>query len=135
LREVTHEYKRRNRYIQKVNEVLGFRYSQRNRPAPRTVNDLKEAIENLLILDLPERFETAEQVSLHHALFRVNELYNRVDFANLELEDASNRHAILHGVAEGYGELVSVKLFCAVQLVHEIVDAFRKQSSAGSEPE
>jgi hypothetical protein len=128
LREVTHEHKEDVQYIQKVNEALGFRYGRRNPPAAHTVEDLKKSIEELLILDLPERFQEAERISLQHALFRVNELYNRVDFADLEFADSANRHAILHGVAKNYGELVSVKLFCAVQLVHEIVDAYTKST-------
>ncbi len=126
LRDETREYGDDARYIQKVNEALGFRYSRRNPPAAPTVEDLEEAIEDLLTLDFPERYREAERISLQHALFRVNELYNRIDFADLEFLDSANRHAILHGVAKDYGELASVKLFCAVQLVHEIVDAYRE---------
>ncbi len=76
-------------------------------------------------MDISERYRAAERISLQHALFRVNELYNRVDFApDLDAADSANRHAVLHGVAKNYGELASVKLFCAVQLVHEIADAY-----------
>ena len=93
-------------------------------PAAPTVKDLEESIEELLNLDPPERYREAQRISLQHAIFRVNELYNRVDFADLHFADSANRHAILHGVVKDYGELASVKLFCAVQLVHEIVGAY-----------
>ncbi len=36
--------------------------------------------------------------------------------------------AILHGVFKDFSEVASVKLFCAVQLVHEIVDGYREAS-------
>jgi hypothetical protein len=128
LREATGEYRNGPPlYIQRVNDALGFgTYSRSTPPAAPSVEDLKGAIEELLTLDFPERYERAERISLQHALFRVNELYNRVDFADLRDADSANRHAILHGVAEDYGELASVKLFCAVQLVHEIVDGYRE---------
>lgn len=128
LREATGEYgDGPPLYMWKVNEALDFgKYSRKKPPAAPSVTDLKAAIEELLTLDIHERYERAEQIELQHALFRVNELYNSVDFADLQHADSANRNAILHGVAKDYGELASVKLFCAVQLVHEIVDGYRK---------
>lgn len=109
-----------------MNEALDFEYDRREPTSPPTVEDLENALDGLLDEDLWDRRETAKRISLQHALLRVNELYNRVDFSDFSSADSANRHAILHGVARDYGELASVKLFCAVQLVHEIVDAYRE---------
>ena len=126
LREVTGEYAEDNSYIQKVNDALGFGlYRRKTGRAAPSVEDLKGEIEELLNLDVHERYERAERIELQHALLRVNELYNKVEFADLKGADSANRHAILHGVAKDYGEMVSAKLFCAVQLVHEIVKGYR----------
>lgn len=127
LRDETHEYERGNHYIQKVNKTLGFSYSPEKTPS---VGELEGAIEDLITLDLPERYEKAEQIETQHALFRVNELYNSGDFGDSQFVNSTNRHAIVHGVAEDFSELASIKLFCAVQLVHEIVDAYREATNA-----
>ena len=105
------KYENNNRWIQKVNETLNFHYRPKSPPAAPTTEDLEEAINELLNRDLWDRYETAEQVSLEHALFRVNELYNHGEFSDPEFVNSTNRHAILHGVSEDFGELTSVKLF------------------------
>jgi hypothetical protein len=56
----------------------------------------------------------------------VNELYNHGEFDDPKFVNTADRHAILHGVSENPSELTSIKLFCAVQLVHEIAFAYRK---------
>lgn len=84
----------------------------------------------MLNRDLWDRYDTVEQMSLQHALFRVNELYNNGEFSDPEFVNSTNRHAILHGVSEDFGELTSTKLFCAVQLVHEVVIAYREEAES-----
>jgi hypothetical protein len=63
----------------------------------------------------------------------VNELYKSGDFNDPEFVNSTNRHAIVHGVAEDFGELESMKLFCAIELVHEIVVAYRAALGSSSE--
>lgn len=130
LRQETNEYGRGTAFIKKVNEALNFEYDAANPPAAPTSEDLEEAIDYMLNRNLWERYDTAEQVSLEHALFRVNELYNHGEFSDPEFVKSTNRHAILHGVSEHFGELMSIKLFCAVQLVHEIVLAYREATES-----
>lgn len=125
LRQETGEYGRGNAWIHKVNDTLEVEYEAAN---PPTSEDLELAVDEMLNQDLWERYATAEQVALEHALFRVNELYNNGRFSDPEFVNSTNRHAILHGVSENFGELTSVKLFCAVQLIHEIVLAYRQAS-------
>ncbi len=132
LREVPNEYGEDVSYIQKVNEALGFSYARRHPPSPPTREELEGALDALSGQPIWDRHDTAERISLQHALFRVNELYNRVEFSNLGAGDSGNRHAVLHGVATDYGELDSLKLFCAVQLVHEIVDGYKAAIDAES---
>lgn len=126
LRDETNEYEGNPRYIQKINEALGFVYSRRHPPAPPSVEDLERALGDLSNLGMSERYREAERISLEHALYRVNELYNSGDFWNPEFVKQTNRHAIVHGVSQDFTEIHSVKLFCAVQLVHEIADGYRK---------
>lgn len=126
LRHETGEHGRGNKWMKKVNETLGFEYDHSSPPANPTEKDLEEAVEELLTQGLPEPHEKVEQISLEHALLRVNELYNHGDFSDPEFVNSTNRHAILHGVSEGFGEVESTKLFCAVELVHGIVLAYRR---------
>lgn len=132
LRHETGEYGRRNRWMKKVNETLGFEYNNSSPPAISTEKDLEEAVEELLTQALPEPHEKVERISLEHALFRVNELYNNGDFSDPEFVNSTNRHAILHGVSEGFGEVESTKLFCAVELAHGIVLAYRRACGGDS---
>jgi hypothetical protein len=125
LRQETKEYGRGNTFIKRVNVALGFQYDHVKPPAAPSVKDLEKAVDEMLGRDLWERYEAAEQVSLELGLFRVNELYNNGEFSDPEFVNSTNRHAILHGVSEDFGELASVKLFCAVQLVHEMLLAYR----------
>ena len=133
LRDETNEYEHDARYIQKINEALGFRYSRREPPVPPSIEDLERALDDLLALGTTERYREAERISLEHALFRVNELYNNGKFWNPDFVKQTNRHAIVHGVSRDFTELHSVKLFCAVQLVHEIVDGYREATGEAEE--
>ena len=133
LRDETNEYEPDARYIQKINEALGFRYNRREPPAPPSIEDLERTLDDLLALDVPERYREAERISLEHALFRVNELYNNGKFWNPDFVKQTNRHAIVHGVSQDFTELHSVKLFCTVQLVHEIVDGYREATGEAEE--
>lgn len=114
--------------INPVNKALGFSYKRSEPPTPPpTAADLEERLKKLLDQDVLARYETAERVSLEHALHRVNELYRYVDFSDPQRVHSVNRHAILHGVYEDFDEVTSIKLFCAVELVHEVVIAYREE--------
>ncbi len=114
-------------YMREVNKMLGFHYNRKPpSPAP-TLQDYEKALEDLQTLDLPERWQKAEQFELHHALFRVNELYNYVDFQIPKFANSTNRNAIAHGVFRDFNERTSIKLFCSMQLAHEIMVAYREK--------
>ena len=112
-------------WLGEVNRALEF-----DPKAPPSSEDLEEVVSGLPTMDIPDRWRTVERVSLEHALLRVNELYKGGDFDNPEFANSTNRHAISHGVAQDFTELISVKLFCAVELAHEVVVAYR----AATEP-
>jgi hypothetical protein len=130
LRDETGEYGGGNDYIYRINTTLGFTYYRKTPPSAPSVEDLNNAIDRLLELDFIRGHEEAQRISLEHALFRVNALYDHGDFSDPEFVNSTNRHAILHGVASDFSEVHSLKLFCAVQLVHEIVDAYREAIEA-----
>lgn len=133
LRDISGEYDNDSQYMWKMNRALNFSYDRREPPPPATtVKELENALDSLLDHDFQDRHEIADRISLRHALLRVNELYAHVNFANLEFVDPANRHVILHGVAKDFSELASTKLFCAVQLVHEIALAY--EEATGREP-
>lgn len=60
----------------------------------------------------------------------MNELYRYVNFSDLQYVRSANRHAILHGVYDNFDEVTSIKLFCAVELVHEVVNAYREATES-----
>jgi hypothetical protein len=135
LRYETGEYGRGNKWLKKLNRILGFEYNHAEPPAAVTAEDLAQAIEDLGTENLPERFATVEKVDLHHALWRVNELYNNGDFTDPDFINSTNRHGILHGVSENLGELDSMKLFCAVELSYRVVIAYRERVEPITDPD
>lgn len=130
LRQETRYYGRGTVWREKVNDVFEFEYHPESLP---TSEDLEAAVSELLAMNIPDRWRTADRISLWHALLRLNELHKSGDFNDSEFVNSTNRHAIVHGVAENFGELESMKLFCAVELVHEIVVAYRAATGSGSE--
>ncbi|MDP9437379.1 MAG: hypothetical protein M3P49_01300, partial [Actinomycetota bacterium] len=127
LRDISGEYDNNSQYMWKINGALNFSYDRREPPPPATtVKDLEVALDSLLDQDFRDRHEIADRISLRHALLRVNELYEHVNFADLEFVDPANRHVILHGVGRDFSELASTKLFCAVQLVHDVALAYEE---------
>lgn len=130
LRQETQEYGRSKEWLKRVNGAFGFEYDPKSLPS---TEDLEAAVPELLAMDIPDRWQAADTISLRHALLRLNELHKSGDFDNPEFVNSTNRHAIVHGVAEDFGELESVKLFCAVELVHEIVVAYRAATESGAE--
>jgi hypothetical protein len=126
LREETGEYGNNSNYMWTINRALNLNYDRQTPPASPSVEALEDSLEKLRTMDLRARYQEAERISQEHALFRVNELYNWGDFSKPEFVTSTNRHAIVHGVFKDFSEIASLKLFCAVQLVHEIVDGYRE---------
>jgi hypothetical protein len=126
LRYETGEYSPGTKWIKKLNKALDFEYDRSEPPPAPTAEDFGRAIDELRTKGWVDRYHTAERVSLRLALLRVNELYNDADFSAPQPVNATNRHAIAHGVSGNFSEVTSIKLFCAVQLVHEIVLAYQE---------
>jgi hypothetical protein len=59
----------------------------------------------------------------------MQELFDRVDFADPRSSSVVNRHVILHGVFRSYGEAESLKLFLVLDLMHEAVGMYEEVSS------
>lgn len=133
LRQETQEYGRGKAWLEKVNEAFELEYDPKSLP---TTEDLEAAVSEVVTMNIPDRWQAADRISLRHALLRLNDLYKSGDFEDPEFVNSTNRHAIVHGVAEDFGELESVKLFCAVELVHEVVVAYRAAlAPEGSTPD
>lgn len=128
LRKETGDLKSQNDWIYSINRALGYSYERREPPPWPTQEDVENALAEAKHLDFAGRHELAERASLEHALHRVNELYNRVEFDSLDPASPTNRHAILHGVSEHYDEIDSLKVFCAIELMHEVVAAYREST-------
>lgn len=95
LRYEAEEYGRGTAWIRKVNATLNFEYDPARPPAAPTAEDLEKAINEMLGENPLLRCRTSERVSLEHALYRVNELYNHGEFSDPEFVNSTNRHAIL----------------------------------------
>jgi hypothetical protein len=127
LRQETQEYGRNKAWLQKVNEAFEFQYDPNWFPSPE---DLEAAVSELLAMNIPDCWQAADKISLRHALLRLNDLYRSGDFDDPDFLASTNRHTIVHGVADNFGQLESTKLFCAVELVHEVVGAYRATGTA-----
>jgi len=76
-----------------------------------------------------KRFSDVEEARKHFTLIRIQELFDRKDFANPESSSTVNRHVIVHGVFRNFEEFESLKLFFVLDLLHEAVGLYREAAS------
>ena len=60
---------------------------------------------------------------------RIEELFDKKDFADPKSLSTVNRHVILHGVTRNFGELDSMRLFFLLDLLHEAIGFYREAAS------
>lgn len=124
LRDLTEEYGRNRRWIERFNEAFGFRYDPRRPPPPP---NLEEQMTRFMSFSAPERYEATEEMRRRFALLRINELYDHGDLSDPQFASSVKRHAILHGVFTGYGELESLRLFFLLELLHDAVSEYEER--------
>ncbi len=124
LRDLTREYGRRRRWLERFNDVFGFEYDPQRPPPPP---DLKEEMLRFGTLPAPERYEAAEEMRRRFTLRRINELYDNGDLSDPEYASSVRRHAILHGVFGSFGELESLRLFFLLELLHDAVSEYEER--------
>ncbi len=124
LRDLTREYGEGRRWIRRFNEAFGFDYHPR-RPPPQP--DLEDEMSRFAALPAVERFAAAEEMRRQFTLRRINELYDSGDFADPRYASSVRRHAILHGVFDGFGELESLRLFFVLDLLHDAVGEYEER--------
>jgi hypothetical protein len=125
LCDLTLEYGRGNVWIDRFNGAFGLRYDRRAPPPPP---DLEGEIARFSALSVPERYEEVEESRRRFAPERINELYLNGEFSDPEFSSSVRRHAILHGVFDGYGELESLRLFCLLELLHDAVSEYKRRT-------
>jgi len=111
LRDLTREYGEGRLWIRRFNEAFGFDYHPRRPPPPP---DLENEMSRFAALPAVERYAAAEEMRRRFTLRRINELYDSGDFADSRYASSVRRHAILHGVFDGFGELESLRLFSSL---------------------
>lgn len=119
IREFTGDYVHKTEWKTKF---LGH-FSYDGKSPPRfSQEDLRE----VFALPLNERFERAEELRKHLTLARINELFEYKSFSDPDATSVVNRHVILHGVFEKYGEIESLKLFFVLDLLHEAIHMYKE---------
>lgn len=123
LRGVTGMYGEYDPWMGRFNEAFGFAYD-RKRPA---VPDWDGELSDFWSLPLNERYEQLEKFRTRFALLRINELYLKGNFSDPRFtSDRARRHPIVHGVFEGHGETESLRLFCALDLLHDVIREYKR---------
>src|SRR5215217_4483720 len=105
-------------------DTLG--HNRKNPPLPTNLEDFLTEFEKSPI---HERFSNVEEARKYFTLIRIQELFDRKDFADPESSSTVNRHVILHGVFRTFGEFESLKLFFVLDLLHEAVGLYRETAS------
>ncbi len=127
LRDITDVYKKGNLWMHCFNDAFGFDYD-REHPA---VPDWDGELSDFWSLPLNERYEQLEAFRTSFALLRINELYLNGKFYDPEFtSDRARRHPIAHGVFKNPGETESLRLFCALDLLHDAVGEYKSLETA-----
>jgi hypothetical protein len=128
LREVTGMHGQYDLWMNRFNEVFGYTYDRRQPTEP----DWNGELSDFLALPLNERYKRLEAFRDRFALLRINELYINGSFSDPDFTSArAKRHPIVHGVFKNYDEIESLRLFCALDLLHDAVVEYKRLETAG----
>lgn len=128
LRDVTGMHERSDPWMDRFNEAFGYAY-ERWKP---TEPDWNGELSDFLALPLNERYKQLEAFQGSFALLRINELYINGKFWDLGFTSGrAKRHPIVHGVFKNYDEIESLRLFCALDLLHDAVVEYKRLETAG----
>jgi hypothetical protein len=123
LRDVTGMREQHDPWIKRFNEVFGFGYDRQQPTEP----DWNGELSDFWSLPVDERYERLEAFQARFALLRINELYINGDFSDPGFTSArAKRHPIVHGVFKNYDEIESLRLFCALDLLHDAVGEYKR---------
>lgn len=132
LRDVTGMHGRRDPWMNRFNEVFGYAYDRQQPTEP----DWNVELSDFLALPLNERYEQSEAFRARFALLRINELYVNGNFSDPGFTSArAKRHPIVHGVFDNHGEIESLRLFCALDLLHDAVVEYKRLEVTRQAPE
>lgn len=87
-----------------------------------------EKLSGLMELPASERFRRAEEERRHFTLKRIDELFKFRSFSEPGVASVVNRHVILHGVFQTFGEKESLKLFFVLDLLHEAIGMYDERA-------
>jgi hypothetical protein len=128
LRDVTGMHERRDPWMDRFNEAFGFDYDRRQPANP----DWSDELSDFWSLSMEERYKRLEAFLARFALLRINELYINGSFSDPDFTSArAKRHPIVHGVFKNYDEIESLRLFCALDLLHDAVVEYKRLETAG----
>lgn len=131
LRDVTGVHKRKekkNLWMRRFNEAFAYDHE---RPADSDSGYWGEELSDFWSLPLNERYEQLEAFRARFALLRINELYLNADFSEpWFISTRARRHPIAHGVFKNHDETESLRLFCALDLLHDAVGEYKRLETA-----
>lgn len=123
LRDVTGMYEQHDPWMDRFNEAFGFAYDRKRPASP----DWGGELSGFWSLPLNERYERLEAFRARFALLRINELYVKGKFSDPGFTSTrARRHPIAHGLFKGHGEIESLRLFCALDLLHDAVGEYKR---------
>lgn len=127
LRDVTGMHKQHDTWMDSFNEAFGFAYSRKHPADPDWTRELTE----FWAKPLDERYQQSEAFRARFALLRINELYVNGSFSDPGFTSArARRHPIAHGVFKNHDEIESLRLFCALDLLHDAVGEYKRLETA-----
>jgi len=130
VRHEVNDYGEGSRWIAVFLDTLG--HDRKNPPFPSNFGDFLSWFQELPI---HERFSNIEEARRYFTLVRMQELFDRRDFADSQSLSTVNRHVILHGVFRNFEEFESLRLFFLLDLLHEAIGLYREAASKNQENE
>ncbi|MGI8910154.1 MAG: hypothetical protein ACR2JR_06310 [Rubrobacteraceae bacterium] len=123
LRDVTGVYEKGNLWMHRFNEAFGFAYYHKEPTSP----DWHGELSDFWSLPPNEHYEQLEAFRARFALLRINGLYLNGKFHDPGFTSArARRHPIAHGVFKNHDETESLRLFCALDLLHDAVGEYKR---------
>lgn len=124
VRRLTEEYRRSREWIMALNREFGLDYHPES---PPDMPPPQQTLEWAKDLPLNQRYAKVEELRRYVTLLQVNELYRNGNFSDPSFNSSVNRHAILHGMFENFGELESLRLFFLVELLHDVIGDYKQR--------